>query len=374
MKLTSCLALCAGLGLAACSGRTVQLDHDAASAAGSAGAASKDDDGKPSLLFKELGVALTAWELHVDDTRVYWQTQDGTLQSCRKDDCQPSVVTYTKSSEYSRTYLNGILEGTNVFSSFAISEGNVAWLANPPRGTIYVCPSAGCGEQPTRLVRDPAAGGAGQYQGLTADDGKVYWLSSQDLYRCAVQDCSAGPERLAFAQSAMPTFFGADAFWIERTDLGSRIRVTPKEGSADAITFVERTRPVGVYGVEAIGEIAVSSQYVYWLDDTSRLLRCPRAGCEGEPAVLDAGAGDKAHLRVDELGVYWLATAAAVPTPTDGMHFCPHTGCPSPTALSGFDELGTYALDDDFIYFTAHVPSGLRVLGGDIQRRRKPSL
>jgi len=365
MSLTRCLALGTALGLAACSGRTVRLDHDTAGAAGSAGAASEDDGNKATLLYEQHGVALTDWELHVDDTRVYWQTQDGALQSCRKDDCQRSVVTYTKSSQHN-------VAGEDVFSNFALSAGDVAWLANPPRGTIYVCPSAGCGAQPTQLIRDPAVGSDGHPVGLTADDGYAYWLSAGELYRCSVAGCADTPERLAFSERALPTFFGADAFWIEQTDLVSRIRVTPKDGSAGPTTLVERTP--GPEGFAAISQIAVSSQYVYWLDDTSRLLRCPLTGCQGEPSVLEAEAGEKLHLRADELGVYWLATSGGVPTPTDGMHFCPHAGCTSPTALNGFDELGTYALDDDFIYFTAHVPPGFYKLGGDIQRRRKPSL
>ena len=56
------------------------------------------------------------------------------------------------------------------------------------------------------------------------------------------------------------------------------------------------------------------------------------------------------------------------------MHFCPNSGCGPTTALGKFEQLGTYAIDRDFIYWAARVPRTWEALGGDIQRMPKPRL
>jgi hypothetical protein len=157
--------------------------------------------------------------------------------------------------------------------------------------------------------------------------------------------------------------------------LQSRIRRAPKDGSSEAVTIVEDAQAGGIgFGT---GEIAVNSRYVYWLDDTSRILRCPLSGCEGDPTVLEAEAGEKVRLRADELGVYWMAwhesvEGSAVVRHYDAIHFCADSGCAPSTALGPFDQLNTYALDENFIYFTARVPRTPTAIGGDIMRMPKP--
>lgn len=239
----------------------------------------------------------------------------------------------------------------------------------PPAGTIYSCPAAGCAE-PTRLLRDPSLP---RSYGLVADDGEVYWLSTREVYRCAATGCADGPHLTALGEGALPHFFGNEAFWVQDVETASRIRRAPKDGSAAASTLVEVSVPE--QGGARIEEIAVSSQFVYWLDEDSRLLRCPLSGCDGAPALLETETGTKQRLRADELGVYWLdvTDSSDVLSAHEAVHFCPNTGCPSVTALGSFEQLETYALDDQFVYFTSQrIQNGAVTLAGKIMRMPKP--
>lgn len=358
MKAAFHFALVTGLTyLAACSGRTVRLDHEPM---GSAGA--PDDLDGPTLVYRAPGAPLMDGLLLVDEQRLYWQSSDQAFRSCLKENCRSSIVTYTASSDMDSA-------GIQLHANIAVSHGQAFWLANPPRGTLYSCPTTGC-QKPTRLLRDPALPDG---YGLAADGGHVYWLSTKDVYQCAAAGCGNSPARAPFSEGALPVFFGGDAFWIQRSNGSSRIRRAPRDGSAAAVSLVERVDA----GFGAIQEIAINARYAYWLDDTSRVLRCPLSGCDAEPDVLEAEAGDKQRLRADERGVYWL-DFHEVPEGTgivqvhDAVHFCANSGCAPSTALGTFDQLDTYALDDDFIYFTARIPRDWGSVGGDIMRMPKP--
>lgn len=361
MKLSLGFPFVIGLScLVACSGRTVRLDHEPA--AGGSGASSDDPDG-PTLVYQLSGAPLNPGELLVDDRRVYWQSTDQAFRSCLKDDCQRSVVTYTTSSDLDSA-------GVQRFSNIAVSAGQAFWLAQPPRGTIYSCPSSGCATEPTRLLRDPSLP---RSYGLVADEGAVYWLSTREVYRCAAAGCAAGPQLTSLGEGALPLFFGSEAFWILDVDRASRIRRAPKDGSSAASTLVEVSTPDQGGRIQ---EIAVSSQFVYWLDDESRILRCPFSGCDAEPTLLETEGGTKLRLRADELGVYWLDSSDSPNAPFghEAVHFCPNAGCPSTTSLGRFEQLQTYALDVDFVYFTEHVTQAGTAVGGEIMRMPKPRL
>jgi hypothetical protein len=361
MKRALHLTLATSLCLVACSGRTVRLDHE--SMAGEAGAPNEDGS-SPTRVYQPPGAPLQQGLLLVDEHRVYWQSLDGAFRSCRKNDCQSSVVTYTASSDLDSA-------GIQLFANVAVSEGQTFWLASPPHGEVYSCPSTGCRE-PKRLLRDPSLPHG---YGVAADEGQVYWLSAKDIYRCPAAGCGAAPSLAPFGEGALPVFFDNDAFWIQVVDGASRIRRAPKDGSAEASTLVERADTPG--GSVDIKEIAISSRYVYWLDDDSRILRCPLSGCAGEPTVLGAEAGPKQRLRADELGAYWLdwredLYEAPVEPYRCAVHFCAESGCASSTVFGSFDRLDTYALDDDFIYLTARIPRDWGSIGGDIMRMPKP--
>lgn len=353
MKLTRCLELAACLScLMACSARTIRLDHEPA--AGSAGAPSEPD--VATRVYQASGAPLVVGELLVDDRRVYWQSSDQAFRSCLKDDCQHSVVTYTAAAALDSG-------GLQLFSNLAASAGQAFWVAQPD-WTIYSCPSAGCGTKPIRLLRDPSIG-----SGLVADRGEVYWTSTRDVYRCPAAGCGTAPQATALGEGTLPIFHGSDAFWIQRAGKTWRIRHAPKADPSNATTLFELDVPDDYV---AIQEIAASDEFLYWVDEAWRILRCPLSGCDGEPTVLEAGDDPKVRLRADELGVYWLDFVD--PRWPRAVHFCAHAGCGSDTALGTFEQLGTYELDTDFVYFTAHVPENWGALGGDIMRMRKPTL
>jgi hypothetical protein len=365
MMLARCLVPSMSLlFLLGCSGRTVRLDHEPV--AGSAGAAG--DDGA-ELVYHVPDVPLTEGELIVDDERVYWQSDNQAFRSCLKQKCQQSVVTYSTSVDLNSS-------GLQLFSNIAVSAGQAFWTALPPRGTIFSCPSAGCAGAPTRLLRDPTMNNGS----IVADEGDVYWVSTHDVYRCAA-GCAGGPQLTSLGEGSLPTFFAGEAYWVQNLGGTSRIRRAPKDGSADATTFIEVPNTPDNY--VSIDEIAVNDPNVFWSDDTSRILSCPRTGCEGEPSVLEAEAGLKWRLRADELGVYWLDASTSYTqgrfgpieyTVHEAVHFCPNDGCGPTTAVGKFEQLGTYALDRDFIYWTSRDPLEQEPLRCDIMRTPKPKL
>jgi hypothetical protein len=346
---------CAALGLAglgACSGKSVDLEQPMA-ASGSSGAGGSA--AAAELVFEQHGTPLLN-KLLVDDTRLYWQTEDSVFQSCLKSGCQHSVITYSKNADQ------------NGWSNVAVSAGQVFWQAYSPRGEIDSCPRAGCAGKPTRLIRDPDMNFDA---GITSQNGDVYWRSTFDLYRCAASGCGQAPAIVDLGERDIPQFDGAYAYWID-SDLNTGstfIRRAPLDGSSPAATLYEitdtpRTAP-------DVQWLAIAGDRLYWTDRAARVLSCPSSGCSGDPTLLDSSMSLKGYLEADSAGVYWIE-GEQYPYDSNSVHFCPSAGCASgSSALTGLG-VAAYALDADSLYYIDQVSMDWNGMGGQIHRVARP--
>ena len=280
--------------------------------------------------------------LWVDESRFYWQTaSQGKIQSCLKDDCEHSVVTYA-----AEHYSDGV--------RITIASGHVYWRANG--GTIYSCPSAGCDGEPQRVVQDPA----GLNSALSADGDYVYWASAADIYRCRYSGCGPTPEVVATQShpSFKLSFQGSNAYWVDVSQDFSTFPIlrAPSDGSAPPSPVVQTSaRDLGNDGVN-----------LYWTADNTSIdagretqlfdiLSCPLDGCGGsEPAEVATGMQAEEFL-VDSAGLYWLEYRGTSPTSTEQfLHSCPLAGCGSSSKVIVSGNILSFAVDDQFLYW---VPS-----------------
>ena len=338
-KVLSVSAVFAALTLG-CSGKTLDLDAPTQAAAAGASANSAD-----VVLLSRSDDPIFG-QLTVDDERIYWITDAPRVQSCLKEDCAHSVVTYARDS---------LSSGDERHFTPSVSSGHVFWLGGDQSPTIYSCPRAGCKQAPFAIVRDPFA------LELTSDQDYVYWASSLDLYRCSVAGCAATPEVVARGEGTHPVFSGEDAFWISPSSSASSarpIRRAPKDGSGTPTTVVEPTIP---------SNLRVFGDALYWIGDDG-INTCSINGCNGEPRIVASdqvmvGLYDET-LNVDASGAYWLDTSNVV-------QYCPLDGCNQATAVTP-STAQSFALDADYVYWTDNNPDTGGFQGLNIHRLPKP--
>ncbi len=117
-------------------------------------------------------------------------------------------------------------------------------------------------------------------------------------------------------------------------------------GADDGVVARDQSAPTG---------IAVDAQNVYWGNSgAGTIVSCPLTGCEGEPNVIVATAGEVRGIAVDTTSVYWLvAPDQANMAP---IRKCPLTGCVGQPVTLG--EVGSMRPNDvhvagTVLYYTA---------------------
>jgi hypothetical protein len=292
----------------------------------------------------------------VDDARVYWNGYK--LQSCVYTDCANTQVTYGPSGEVF------VQAGKDVFftCSYAIND-------------LFTCPKAGCSAGPRQFLSDTTT-----LNSVATDARYLYWSSTFDIYRCALADCGEIPQFVAVGETAQTLLVrGATAFWTTQAEPNAdgtdssalRIRSAPADGSRAAETLV--TADIVYDGVGRFGahnnQFDVDDAYVYWLDNSANLQRCPLTGCgDAPPTTLVAGGGKKFNLHVDASGLYWQE---GTPENSQLLRFCTSAGCgsPGPATLTSAS-ISNFALDSKYVYWDDLESSD--VPGKSIYRMPKP--
>lgn len=252
--------------LLACSGRSLDLDHEASPSAAD-----------PTLILEGESVQ----KIWVDDSRLYWVVSQpvpgpvSPLRSCLKDDCRNTRTNFASTVE-----------------DVALANGRVNWV----QGTdILSCPSSGCMGSPVRIVRaTPAAGPL-----ISADADYVYWVAPSQLLRCpSSAGCGPVPQLVASGDTYLhPAFQGDDIYWSDSST--SQIRRAPKNGAGPSVTIAQTNG-----GARAI---TTSAEAVFGADvGTSAVLSCPLAGCTEAPSVVAVNVFAGSDLVVDDSSLYWL--------------------------------------------------------------------
>jgi hypothetical protein len=308
--------------LVGCAGRSLDLDDAPPASGGTAGAA-------PSVLPLE-----ATWQVWVDEQRLYWLTSSGSVQSCLKQDCAATRLTYTKPDKGSTTPTLGM----------TVAGGHVYWASFA--STIFSCPAEGCANAPVVVVRDPAL----RDDSIFAHHDHVYWSSQLDIYRCARSGCAATPEVVAESAHAEHLVFDeTHVYWRGPKEIFS----APKDGSEPPHVVTSAAEVATVFiGVEGPQRgLAVAGGYLYWEAGT-QVFRCSIPSCDTAAATrLVTGEAAIMGLKVDDSAMYWLEA--------DSIHSCPIAGCEQSRALTpakvarveGLSEFSRYAIDASDLYW-----------------------
>ena len=333
------LALCC---LQACAGRSLDLDQGAGS----------PSNGTDPVGIEATQLPTSIFELNADDTRVYWSTIASGAQSCIFDRCNSTTVSYGPASGPL------VLGEEDVFFPLNAHDSGL------PSGRVVECPKTGCLGLPNELLDDPTVI---VLSAAAVDAQYFYWPSSTDIYRCPLTGCGEVPDVVAKDETSNGGLIvdGDTVFWtfaVDTTDLNgeSQIHSAPKDGS--------RPPKLVANGVELshYANFAVDATTVYWLDSSSHVQSCPRAGCDGQaPVTLVATDGAKQALRVDATGLYWLETADLVGDWDSGqsgvvdhvsIRFCPLTGCANDAEVRVLtpSKVSQFAMSSKYLYWDEH--------------------
>ena len=239
------------IGLSGCSGHNVDLDN--AAVAGSSGVAGRID----AVILNHASDPISG-QLSTDDTRLYWSTWGGQVQSCLKTDCANTVLTYADNA--------AIVDAAGMPPRVSASAGHVFWTGVAPDYTLFSCPVTGCTGSPTQVFRDGLA-----IQGLVSDSDYAYWASSLDLYRCPASGCGPTPERVASGKIQAPLVVGENAYWLDSGENGAAIHKGSKDGSGATSVLVQPDRSPLYFTVNA--------DTLLWENANAQILSCSLPAC-----------------------------------------------------------------------------------------------
>jgi hypothetical protein len=338
MTKTSSLCSLALLCVTACAGRSLDLDRGSGPSSSGAGPVAAE-----VIQFPD-----SVWALLADEARVYWTNRSGGgAQSCVFDRCDATKITYG-SPAWPAT-----LGEENIFFPGTHFNGHTD-------GDLLECPKTGCVGGPRVVFNDPTMP-YGNFV-VAANDGYLYWSSTLDIYRCPVTGCGEVPEVVAKGETGA---FGMvvdrdEVFWGYASDVNENgeIHSAPSDGSRPPTVIAKGLGPS-----RSPLNFSVDATNVYWLDDSSHVQRCPRAGCDGQaPVTLVATDNAKEALRVDGSGLYWLETTELVGNWQHeqggdvnhvSIRFCPLTGCAQGADAQILTEpkVGDFAMSSKFLYW-----------------------
>lgn len=219
--------------------------------------------------------------LALSNNQVFWG-EDDKLVSCSLDGCagKPTVLV---------TGQPGIDE--------VMAEGNnIVWHTHVGvNDVIRTCPSQTCSNANAAPVTDALNPRAGMGVG----DGRVFWADLQsELKHCSLESLPCfSPSKLG-PGSNDAVVYGDAVFWVYEQNV-----VTCPLAGCDNL-------PKKLGSSPAPHLLALDDHDVYWREMAeSKILRCPRKGCTGEPEVLatDVKGVYYGGVVLDADHVYWTA-------------------------------------------------------------------
>jgi hypothetical protein len=202
------------------------------------------------------------YSLAVDETHVYWLSDDATLLRCPVTGCEQSVP----------ELLVRLETPVNVSSpsrTFSIDATDVLWARRP------------AGDDTARFVA----------------------LDKEGLGRVrTIAEGVASPQALAVD--------GDNVYWTEKG--GGSVKTCPKSGcGTNHGILVDRTGYAALLAVQGDQAYWFSSSKMWLLNEqpttTADLLECSRHGCGSAPSVLVTEGAAPGAIAVDETHVYWRA-------------------------------------------------------------------
>jgi hypothetical protein len=270
-------------------------------------------------------------DLAVDDENIYF-TDSATKAafSCAKSGCVKSPV----------DLLNGNLSGVLVI-------GTTLFFANGSKSEVDTCARDGCSGQATVPLSNTPALGA-----IATNGTDLFWteLGTSSFYRCPGATCSdaakvtlrtsgvfastiaASGDNLVFvspgdsaiytckdeASCAAPLKLGSlsETEGQLTTANGVAYWTNPLDGRVQSCAITGCTEPVDIVkGHGRPSAIAVDATNVYFRDlQTLDVLRCPVAGCSGDPDILalDQDATGAPRIVLDADYIYWTTKTSVV--------------------------------------------------------------
>jgi len=281
--------------------------------------------------------------LVVDDQRLYWMGTDGdapvgrkvSLQSCLKEHCVGSLVTYAAS-------------GVNESARFGVENGEIYWTDQASQWNA--CDVTGCTGEPRHFGF-----------GTPAPDATAF--TSEELFVCARGDGlwrvplsgDAAATKLdvpdTFGCSSV-TAYGGYVYWTVGRGL-SNIQRWRTDGSGSVEVFAKDLELRSAWDDDTRNfpsNLVVGDRYVYWSQGGLRgsIARCPVTGCVGAPEPFAGLIRSPGTLLLTTAELYWQHS-----TNTRGIAVsrCALAECMvSEPIAQGVDAANVLAADDNYLY------------------------
>ena len=320
-----------------------------------------------------------AYDVAVDDTRVYWRTvgtpptdfahETCVVRSCMKDNCAGTVVTYTSGGATPCTKTRGVL---------AVNRTHVYWLSGSEwsTGQILACPIEGCLGPPQAIVE------SGAFL-FAVDDTHIYWKASDaTLKQCPFDGCAGEPTIMTLlgngsSTHSAPVLDATDVYWTDGAS-SRAIMAIPKDKSGPVRTIAS--------GIPVSYSLAVDTGSVYWVENWPQVpegegivKRCPKTGCSGEPTIVASHQGNPDALQATGDDAAWVTSGSLFRSFPNGawgeVRQCPIAGCGAETGiLVGQRGIVWTAIDATHAYWTSAEQISIRgqhYVDGTVQRIRR---
>jgi len=230
--------------------------------------------------------------LAVSSGRLFWANEDdGTIVACDAASCVATLTT--------------IASGLTVPRGVTVEGAHVLFVSEAGVGQ---CPTTGCPGAPTSLI-------AAVDFGVAADADRVVATRFPDLLaECPRDGCppDTEPVQLAFGQGMMGVWLTSDTIYFTRFGT-QNLDQCPID--TDCLT----TGTTFQTSVASAVSVIADDQYVYWARTdylnfptpsfTGEIVRCPLAGCDGDPEILVSDA-EPFGIALDGSTLYYTDHAA----------------------------------------------------------------
>jgi len=308
-------------------------------------------------------------KIAVDDQRLYWvgSTTSGRdfVQSCEKQDCASSIVTYDA-------------QASELPLLLSVTGGQLYWR----RWTeLMACPIDGCNGSPRSVVKLFAS-----TYGAFVDDDRFYF-SEQTFFSDQTSQYSlhsvpltgAGPRQLTASSPSFLYTMAVDDIYAYGLTGGERnydrLFRTRKDGTSAVETIAKDVKHAG-------GAFSVTTDptSIYWTNNVlaGSINRCPLAGCSGASEVVTGPLRAPQHLLIDGSDLYYVYEAKA---DEYALAVCALPACAESLLL--FEKLvnpDALAIDEQYLYLATSEQAHSDFLGdfpGDfvsrIRRLPKPN-
>ena len=280
----------------------------------------------------------------VDDERVYWLGYGRTLkkfvQSCQKQDCAATLITYDAQSDIEERTL-------------AVRAGQLYWYRSSA-AELLSCPRAGCSGAPRSVARMLVDSTSGPWTNAFDDD--RFYFTNLDV-RTTISSVSLtqpGPAQ-AVASTKPALLVGLDdahAYWVTWAADGgydAELSRARKDGSSSVSEVIATDVKLGAFDQFAFGTDRTG---IYWTNNqlAGSINRCPTAGCTGASESITGPVRAPQKLLIDGSDLYY---AYETQSGRLGLATCELPACAQSTRLTLTEKLFTpelLALDDQYLY------------------------